>query len=28
VAALVLGVELLIPAALHVPHPHLSTAGS
>jgi hypothetical protein len=28
VAALVLGVELLIPSALHVPHPHLPTAGS
>jgi hypothetical protein len=28
VAALVLGVELLIPAALHVPHSHLPTAGS
>lgn len=28
VAALVLGTKLLIPAALHVPHPHLPTAGS
>jgi peptidase M50B-like protein len=27
VAALVLGTDLLIPAALHVPHPHLPTAG-
>ncbi|MBO0801908.1 MAG: M50 family metallopeptidase [Nocardiopsaceae bacterium] len=28
VAALALGVKLLIPTALHIPHPHLPNAGS